>query len=186
MKKYDVIVVGMGPSSVFLAYELVKQGKNKNILLIEEGKRVEKRNCPIEKIGKCVKCKPVCNITSGFSGAGAFSDGKLSLYNEEDEDIYVGGTLQEYIGVEETKKLIDYTDSIYLDFGADQKLEGIEYKEEVKELSNKSKKEGINLISIPIRHLGTEKSHELYGKIEKYIEDNGINLLFETVFVSIK
>jgi len=180
MKKYDVIVVGMGPSSVFLAYELVKQGKNKNILLIEEGKRVEKRNCPIEKIGKCVKCKPVCNITSGFSGAGAFSDGKLSLYNEEDEDIYVGGTLQEYIGVEETKKLIDYTDSIYLDFGADQKLEGIEYKEEVKELSNKSKKEGINLISIPIRHLGTEKSHELYGKIEKYIEDNGINLLFET------
>lgn len=180
MKKYDVIVVGMGPSSVFLAYELVKQGKNKNILLIEEGKRVEKRNCPIEKIGKCVKCKPVCNITSGFSGAGAFSDGKLSLYNEEDENIYVGGTLQEYIGVEETKKLIDYTDSIYLDFGADHKLEGIEYKEEVKELSNKSKKEGINLISIPIRHLGTEKSHELYGKIEEYLENNGINLLFET------
>lgn len=29
MKKYDVIVVGMGPSSVFLAYELVKQGKIK-------------------------------------------------------------------------------------------------------------------------------------------------------------
>lgn len=180
MKKYDVIVVGMGPSSVFLAYELVKQGKNKSVLLIEEGKRVEKRNCPIEKLGKCVKCKPVCNITSGFSGAGAFSDGKLSLYNKEDEDIYVGGTLQEYIGVEETKKLIDYTDSIYLEFGADHRLEGTEYREEVKELSNKSKKEGINLISIPIRHLGTEKSHELYGKIEKYIEDNGINLLFET------
>ena len=181
MKKYDVIVVGMGPSAVFLAYELVKQGNGKNILLIEEGKRVEKRCCPIEKTGKCIKCKPFCNITSGFSGAGAFSDGKLSLYNKEDDDIYVGGTLQEYIGVEETKKLIDYTDSIYLEFGADKKLEGIEYKEEVAKLSKKSKKEGINLISIPIRHLGTEKSHELYGKIEKFIEENGINLLFETI-----
>lgn len=181
MKKYDAIVVGMGPSSIFLAYELVKQGKGKNVLLIEEGKRVEKRNCPIEKTGKCIKCKPFCNITSGFSGAGAFSDGKLSLYNKEDDDIYVGGVLQEYIGVEETKKLIDYTDSIYLEFGADKKLEGTEYKEEVSKMYKKSKKEGINLISIPIRHLGTEKSHELYGKIERYIEENGINLLFETV-----
>ena len=36
---------------------------------------------------ECMKCKPFCNITSGFSGAGAFSDGKLSLYNEEDDDI---------------------------------------------------------------------------------------------------
>ena len=181
MEKFDVIVVGMGPSAIFLAYELVKQGKGKKILLIEEGKRVEKRYCPIEKTGKCIKCKPFCNITSGFSGAGAFSDGKLSLYNKEDEDIYIGGTLQEYIGIEETKKLIDYTDSIYLKFGADKKLEGTEYKKEVLELSKKSKKEGVNLISIPIRHLGTEKSHELYKKIEDFIEENGINLLFETV-----
>ena len=76
MQKYDVIIVGMGPSSVFLAYELVKKNKAKNILLIEEGKSVENRTCPIEKTGKCIKCKPFCNITSGFSGAGAFSDGK--------------------------------------------------------------------------------------------------------------
>lgn len=181
MKKYDAIVVGMGPGGVFTAYELIKQGKNKNILLIEEGKRVQERYCPIEKTGNCVKCKPFCNITCGFSGAGAFSDGKLSLYNEEDDDLYVGGTLHEYIGLEETKRLIDYTDKIYLDFGADHKLEGIDYKEEVDALRKKAKKENINLISIPIRHLGTEKSHEIYSKIEKYLEENGINLLFETV-----
>lgn len=181
MKKYDAIVVGMGPGGVFTAYELIKQGKNKNILLIEEGKRVQERYCPIEKTGNCVKCKPFCSITCGFSGAGAFSDGKLSLYNEEDDDLYVGGTLHEYIGLEETKRLIDYTDKIYLDFGADHKLEGIDYKEEVDALRKKAKKENINLISIPIRHLGTEKSHEIYSKIEKYLEENGINLLFETV-----
>ncbi len=179
--KYDVIVIGMGPSSVFLAYELVKLNKAKNILLIEEGKEVENRSCPIEKAGKCVKCKPFCNITSGFSGAGAFSDGKLSLYNPEDDDIFVGGELHKYIGVQETKDLIDYTDKIYLDFGADTKLEGVGYKDEVKKLYDKAKKNGINLISIPIRHLGTEKSHELYGRIEKYLSDNSVNMRFNCI-----
>ena len=180
MNNYDVIVVGMGPSSVFLAYELIKLGKNKNVLLIEQGKKVENRVCPIEKTGKCTRCKPMCNITCGFSGAGAFSDGKLSLYNEEDDDIYVGGVLHEYIGVEETKRLIDYTDKIYLEFGADKKLEGTEHKEEIKKIYNKAKKEDINLINIPIRHLGTEKAHELYKRMEDYLRDNNINLMFET------
>ena len=178
---YDVIVVGMGPGAIFMAYEMTKLDKNKKVLLIEQGKRVEDRNCPIEKVGKCVKCKPFCNITSGFSGAGAFSDGKLSLYNKEDDDFYVGGNLHKYVGVEETKKLIDYTDQIYLDFGADNKLEGTEYKEEVGEIKKKAKKQGLTLIDIPIRHLGTEKAHELYKKLEDYIEENGINLMFETI-----
>ena len=179
-KKYDVIAIGMGPSSVFMAYELIKLKKYKKILLIEQGRRVEDRNCPLEKLGKCIKCKPYCNITSGFSGAGAFSDGKLSLYNEEDDDIYVGGYLQEYIGVEETKKLIDYADSIYLKFGADKHLEGVEYKEEVNKLKAKAKKNGLELISIPIRHLGTEKAHDLYKRIEDYLEENGVEMLFNT------
>ncbi len=178
--KYDAIIIGMGPSGIFLAYELIELKKAKNILMIDQGKRVEDRICPIEKAGKCVKCKPFCNITSGFSGAGAFSDGKLSLYNEEDDDIYVGGILHEYIGVENTKKLIDYTDKIYLKFGADEKLEGVNYKEEVNKIKEKSKKQGINLINIPIRHLGTEKAHELYKKLEKHLENNNINMMFET------
>ena len=180
MEKYDVIVVGMGPSSIFCAYEMIKLNKNKKILLIDQGKRVEDRNCPIEKIGKCVKCKPFCSITSGFSGAGAFSDGKLSLYNREDDDIYVGGNLHKYIGVQKTKDLIDYTDKIYLEFGADSKLEGTQFVEEVKELKEKANKEGLTLIDIPIRHLGTEKAHELYKKLENHLEENGVDMMFET------
>ncbi len=178
---YDIIVVGMGPSAIFLAYELIQKNEAKNILLIDEGKPVEKRNCPIEKVGECLKCKPFCNITSGFSGAGAFSDGKLSLYNEEDDDLYVGGDLHKYIGVEKTKRLIDYTDDIYLKFGADKKLEGIEHKEEITKLKKKAKKEDITLIGIPIRHLGTEKSHEIYKKIQDHLQENGVNMLYETI-----
>lgn len=178
--KYDAIVIGMGPGAIFFAYEMIQKDKSKKILLVEQGKRVENRKCPIETIGKCVKCKPFCDITSGFSGAGAFSDGKLSLYNEEDDDFYVGGELHKYVGVEETKRLIDYTDNIYLKFGADPKLEGTEHKKEVNEIKKKAKKEEITLIDIPIRHLGTEKAHELYKKLENYLEDNNIDLMFET------
>ncbi len=180
-KKYDIIAIGMGPGAIFMAYEMIKLNKNKKVLLIEQGKRVEERTCPIEKTGVCVKCKPFCNITSGFSGAGAFSDGKLSLYNKEDEDFYIGGNLHKYIGVEETKKLIDYTDSVYLKFGADTKLEGTLYKEEVKRIKEKARKEGLTLIDIPIRHLGTEKAHELYKKLEDYLEENEVELKFNTI-----
>ena len=179
--KYDLIIVGAGPSGIFLAYELVKLNSNKKILLIEQGRKVEDRICPIEKTKNCFKCKPMCNITTGFSGAGAFSDGKLSLYNKDDDDIHIGGDLHKYIGVDETKKLIDYTDQIYLNFGADPKLEGTEYKEEINKIYQKAKKNDLTLINIPIRHLGTEKSHELYFKLEKFLLDNGIEIMFNTV-----
>ena len=178
--KYDVIVVGMGPSSAFCAYELTKIAKDKKVLLIDQGKKVEERNCPIEKTKKCIHCKPMCNITNGFSGAGAFSDGKLSLYNEEEDDIHVGGILHKYIGVQKTKDLIDYTDKIYLGFGADPKLEGVEYKEEISKISKRAEKDGISLINIPIRHLGTEKSHEVYARLEQYLIDNNIEMMFQT------
>lgn len=179
-EKYDVIVVGMGPSAVFCAYELVQLKKYNKVLLIDQGKRVEERYCPIEKTKKCVHCKPMCHITNGFSGAGAFSDGKLSLYNAADDEIHVGGSVHKYIGVPETKKLIDYADDIYLKFGADKHLEGTEYKEEIAKINERAHKEGIRLINIPIRHLGTEKSHEVYYKMEEYLEQNGIEMMFQT------
>jgi len=185
---YDLIVVGMGPSSIFLAYELIKLGKHKNILLIDQGKTVEKRMCPIAKTKKCLNCKPKCNITCGFSGAGAFSDGKLNSYHltlrEKDEPIYLGGNdgsyMKKYLKENEIQELLTYTDNVYLSFGADTKLHGIEHIDEIKKIKEKAKKENIDLVSFPIRHLGTEKAHILYGKIEKYLNDNNINMLFET------
>ena len=108
--KYDVIIVGAGPAGIFTAIELIKNKSDKKILIIEKGKPVDKRKCPKTKTGKCINCKPNCMITTGFSGAGAFSDGKLSLSCD------VGGDLPNLIGKEEAQDLINYTDSIYLDF----------------------------------------------------------------------
>ena len=179
---YDIIIIGAGPSGAFTAYELIQLGlnKTKKILIIEQGKKVEERYCPIEKTGKCIKCKPYCNITSGFSGAGAFSDGKLTLPNKDDDHIEVGGNLQDYLGVEKTKELMYYADDIYLKFGADPKVEGIENSDKIQEISEKAKKNNILLCNCPIRHLGTERSHELYRKIEEYLIENNINIMFST------
>ena len=88
--------------------ELLRHGSKKKILLVEKGKPVEKRHCPKEELGHCVNCRPTCAITTGFSGAGAFSDGKLSLSYE------VGGDLPTLIGEEFAQELINYTDKIYL------------------------------------------------------------------------
>lgn len=181
MNKYDVIVVGAGPSGIFLCHELKKMKDKARILLIDQGRPVEKRVCPVARGGKCVKCKPFCYITNGFSGAGAFSDGKLSLFNQDDEDIYVGGVVHKYLGVEETKKLIQYTDNIYLSYGADPKVEGVEYPEVIKAYKERSKRYGIDLISVPIRHLGTEKAHELYKAMQDSLIAMGVDLLMNTM-----
>lgn len=181
MKKYDLIIVGAGPAGVFLCIELKRLKSNLNILLIDQGKKIEERHCPVTDGKQCVKCKPFCQITSGFSGAGAFSDGKLSLYNIEDEQIYIGGNLSEYLGVKGTKNIIDYTDDIYLEYGADKHLEGVELKEEIKKYKEKAKENGLDLISIPIRHLGTEKAHEVYYNMEQeLLAMDNLTILFET------
>ena len=88
----DVVIVGAGPAGIFTALEMLRKGSKQSILLIEKGQPVEKRHCPKSQVGHCVNCKPYCHITTGFSGAGAFSDGKLSLSYE------VGGDLPSLIG----------------------------------------------------------------------------------------
>ncbi|NME82000.1 FAD-dependent protein [Clostridium sp. SM-530-WT-3G] len=173
--KYDLIIVGAGPAGIFTAYELKKHKPEAEILLIEEGRSVDKRQCPKNKLKKCVSCKPYCNITSGVSGAGAFSDGKLSLSYE------VGGDLPELVGADVAQEYIDYTDSIYLEFGADTHVEGIGNNEAVKDIRKKAIQAGLKLVDCPIRHLGTEKAHELYLKLQNHLIDSGVELRCETV-----
>ena len=186
--KYDIIIVGMGPSSIFCAYELLNLNTKKKILLIEKGHRIEKRICPISKTGKCLKCKPICNIIGGFSGAGAFSDGKLlsyhlSSYNNSAEDLYIGGKddtyIKNYYSPQEIKEYMKYTDDIYLKFGASKNISGIDNKKAITKLQIKAKKNAINLIDVPVRHLGTEKSHELFKGLQDYLESK-IDMMFET------
>ena len=172
--KTDVVIVGAGPSGIFTALELLRKGSKKKIVIVEKGKAIEKRHCPKTKTKQCVNCKPNCHITTGFSGAGAFSDGKLSLSYE------VGGDLPTLIGEMFAQELINYTDSIYLEFGADSHIEGINASEEVKEIRKRAIQAGLKLVDCPIRHLGTEKAQDLYYAIEQYLLNNGVEIFFDT------
>ncbi len=171
--KYDVLIIGAGPAGIFTALELVRRNSQKKILIIEQGSSIEKRTCPKSVTGKCVNCKN-CAITTGFSGAGAFSDGKLSLSAE------VGGDLPELIGRDLAQKTIDYVDKIYLEFGADSHIEGLSNPQKVKEIRKKAIKAGLKLVDCPIRHMGTEKARDIYYSIQKYLLENGVELYFET------
>lgn len=119
-----------------------------------------------------MNCQPYCHITTGFSGAGAFSDGKLSLSYE------VGGDLPSLIGADLAQDTIDYTDKIYLEFGADTHIEGLENTDEVKAIRKRAIQAGLKLVDCPIRHLGTEKAREIYYAMEQYLLENGVEIIF--------
>lgn len=172
--KTDIVIVGAGPAGIFTAVEMLRLGSQKKITIIEKGKAVENRRCPKATTNKCVNCKPYCAITTGFSGAGAFSDGKLSLSYE------VGGELPTLIGAKLAQETIHYTDGIYLEFGADEHIEGLEETEEVKQIRTRAIQAGLKLVSCPIRHLGTERAHKLYEDIEHWLQERGVEILFDT------
>lgn len=168
----DVVIVGAGPAGIFTALEMLRHGSKQSILLIEKGQAIENRRCPKSKVGHCVNCKPYCHITTGFSGAGAFSDGKLSLSSE------VGGDLPTLIGESLAQETIDYADKIYLEFGASTQVEGVSNTQDVKDIRKRAIQAGLKLVDCPIRHMGTEKAHDIYLAIEQYLQANGVEMIF--------
>ncbi len=168
----DILIIGAGPAGIFTALEMVRKGSQKKIVIVEKGLPVEKRRCPKAKTKQCVNCKPYCHITTGFSGAGAFSDGKLSLSSD------VGGDLPTLIGEELAQETIEYTDRIYLEFGADTHVEGVSNPTAVKEIRKRAIQAGLKLVDCPIRHLGTEKAQDIYYAIEQNLLENGVEMLF--------
>ena len=174
MNQNDVIIIGAGPSGIFCAYELIKERPDLKILMIEKGRSIEQRNCPKRKTKVCVGCKP-CSITTGFAGAGAFSDGKLSLSPD------VGGTLPEILGYEKTAELIQEADRIYLQFGADEKVYGVEDRKAIEEIRTKAIRANLKLIECPIRHLGTEEGYKIYTRLQEHLLSSGVEILFMTM-----
>lgn len=172
--QYDVIIIGAGPGGIFCAYELLEQKPELKVLMIEKGRSIEQRNCPKRVTKQCVGCKP-CSITTGFAGAGAFSDGKLSLSPD------VGGNLPQILGYDKTIELIGESDRIYLKFGADANVYGLDKEKEIREIRKKAINANLKLVECPIRHLGTEEGYKIYTKLQKHLEERGAVLQFQTM-----
>ncbi len=160
--KYDVIIVGAGPAGIFSAIELTEK-TNLNVLILDRGLDIDKRKCPSSRGFECVHCEP-CSVLSGWGGAGAYSDGKLTLSTE------VGGWLNQYVSNKELAELVKYVDSIYLKFGASDQVYGCEGKE-VDEIEHKASLAGLKLIRQEVRHMGTDKCAEVLQHMRDALKD---------------
>ena len=164
--KYDVLIVGAGPGGIFSAYELSQLDPSLKICVIEAGKQLNERKCPIDgvNIKNCIGCQP-CSIMSGFGGAGAFSDGKYNITND------FGGTLHEYIGKDKALELMNYVDGINLSHGGSgTKL----YTSIQSDFKMKCMEQDLHLLDASVRHLGTDINYivlgNLYDELKEKVE----------------
>jgi uncharacterized FAD-dependent dehydrogenase len=159
MKRYDVVIVGSGPAGIFAAMELAEKNGLK-VLVLEKGKDIDERQCPMSiKDISCSKC-PECDILSGWGGAGAFSDGKLNLSPE------VGGFLSRYVDADTLISLIEYVDRIYVTLGAPEEIYGTETGT-IRELENLASRNDLTLIPSRIRHIGTDLCKGLLKRMKE-------------------
>jgi uncharacterized FAD-dependent dehydrogenase len=178
---YDVAIVGCGPTGYMCAYKLMEERPSLRVVLIDKGKDIDQRQCPImtHKIsacptnGKLKGCLPACNITSGFGGAGAFSDGKFNKTTE------FGGWLKDYIDSSKILSLIEYCDQVNLRFGATPEITD-PYTEEVRQIEKQAAGAGLMLLRAKVRHLGTDENVKILEKISADLKEKGVSFLFST------
>lgn len=186
MKRYDNIIVGAGPMGIFCAYEFMKKRPGSRILLIDHGNDIYHRHCPIllKKTEKCpvnkngeYGCQPGCSITSGFGGAGAYSDGKYNITNE------FGGWMVDYLDNSTVLDLINYVDGVNLEHGATAEITD-PTTEEVKAIEKKAIAVGLKLLRAKVRHLGTEENLNILKNLYEDMK-NSVDYLFRTRVVNV-
>ena len=177
MKNYDVVIIGAGPGGIFSAYELVKLNDSLKIAVFEEGHQLERRVCPIDgdKVKSCIHCR-TCAIMHGFGGAGAFSDGKYNITND------FGGSLHEYIGKEKATELMEYVDSINMQFGGEGARLYSTTDTHIKKLCMQNQ---LHLLDASVRHLGTDKNYVVLGNLYELLKDKA-DFYFDTPVRTVK
>ena len=116
-ERYDVAIIGCGEAGIYAGYELMRRNPELKVVVLEQGRDIYSRSCPIVAAGKvrdCIQCK-VCDTMCGFGGAGAFSDGKFNFTTA------FGGWLTDFMPAREVMDLIEYVDLID-DLGMDSMI----------------------------------------------------------------
>ncbi|WEK56021.1 MAG: NAD(P)-binding domain-containing protein [Candidatus Cohnella colombiensis] len=168
---YDVTIIGSGVSSVFLAYTLSQS--NQKILILEKGKSLEDRNCPLDR-GEICNCN-VCEKYFGFAGLGK-SEGKFNYTSD------FGGELEQKVGRENLIQLMDEVDDILCHFGGDSV---IKYSTANTELSKRAQSCNLQMLTTEVRHLGTSLSTKIFQQIYNVLSSK-IDIQFEVDVQDIK
>ena len=170
MKKYDVAIVGAGPAGLFCAYELKEKNPKLKVCLIDKGHRAETRMCPMKvNGGKCVNCK-VCQILSGYGGAGTFSDGKLNFIPKLGKS-----DLFKYMSQSEAYQIIDDTEKIFTKFKMDSDVYPSNM-DEANQIKKEVAKTGARLLVIKQKHLGSDKLPGYIKEFTDYLENKGVDI----------
>lgn len=180
MKNYDVIIVGAGPAGLFCAYELIEQNPNLKIIMLDKGKFVKNRICPMNKLKtECKNCNP-CNILSGYGGAGTFSDGKLNFIPKLGKS-----DLFKYMSEKEAYDLIDDTEKIFNKFGMDAEVFPSNM-DEAKEIQKQVTKVGQRLLIIKQKHLGSDHLPNYIENFSSYLQNKGVEILEGTDVIDVE
>jgi len=167
---FDVVIVGAGPAGIFAALEITDKNKNLRVLMLEKGRDINQRICPSRGNGeRCFNCSP-CSTVCGWGGAGAFSDGKLTLSSE------IGGNLDQYLGEDKLNAMIKEVDQVYLHFGAPRHVYGVEYQDEIHEFQRQATRANLKLIPVAIRHLGTGRCQEILQRMYEHLVEKGVEV----------
>lgn len=148
---YEVVIVGAGPAGIFAALSLAEAGI-RPVLLVEQGKDLSERKHFSPEDRLC-----------GWGGAGAYSDGKLTLSTE------VGGVLADYVGKRTLHQLLETADEVYVAHGAPDRLFG-EPTPKLEDLADRARMADLELIPSRIRHIGTENCWAVLHRLKKSLE----------------
>jgi len=150
--EYQVIIVGAGPAGIFTALTLKELGIDR-VILIEQGKDLGERQRSDSR-----------DILCGWGGAGAFSDGKLTLSTE------VGGHLGEFLDQKSLYQLLIKADGTFVNHGAPDRLFG-DLSHEVEALADRARQADLELIPTRIRHIGTENCRDVLACMHETLSD---------------